>query len=80
MHSLDEPLDLKLSISKLRAAREKRDRTLGSAKPQALRTTEDGTPPARPGSSPECKRLVLGGLGAAGREGGRVTRLPPSNL
>uniref|UniRef100_A0A8C3XHV9 Zinc finger protein GLIS2 n=1 Tax=Chelydra serpentina TaxID=8475 RepID=A0A8C3XHV9_CHESE len=34
MHSLDEPLDLKISISKLRAAREKR--TLGSAKHRAL--------------------------------------------
>ncbi|XP_030434812.1 zinc finger protein GLIS2 isoform X2 [Gopherus evgoodei] len=34
MHSLDEPLDLKISISKLRAAREKR--TLGSTKHRAL--------------------------------------------
>ncbi|KAJ6655934.1 hypothetical protein lerEdw1_004519 [Lerista edwardsae] len=57
MHSLDEPLDLKLSISKLRAAREKRDRTLGSPKPPAPGGTEDGTTPARPGSSPDCLRL-----------------------
>uniref|UniRef100_A0A8C7EE56 Zinc finger protein GLIS2 n=1 Tax=Nothoprocta perdicaria TaxID=30464 RepID=A0A8C7EE56_NOTPE len=34
MHSLDEPLDLKLSISKLRAAREKRERGPGGARPR----------------------------------------------
>ncbi|KAJ7306060.1 hypothetical protein JRQ81_010426 [Phrynocephalus forsythii] len=54
MHSLDEPLDLKLSISKLRVAREKGGRTsLGSTKRQDLRPAEDGatTPsPDSPGS------------------------------
>lgn len=57
MHSLDEPLDLKLSISKLRVAREKRDRALGTPKPQAFRITADGTAAARTGSphsSPAC--------------------------
>lgn len=36
MHSLDEPLDLKLSITKLRAAREKRERTLNVVQHRAL--------------------------------------------
>lgn len=36
MHSLDEPLDLKLSITKLRAAREKRERTLSVVRHRAL--------------------------------------------
>ncbi|XP_028914201.1 zinc finger protein GLIS2 [Ornithorhynchus anatinus] len=36
MHSLDEPLDLKLSITKLRAAREKRERVLGVTRHRAL--------------------------------------------
>ncbi|EMP40849.1 Zinc finger protein GLIS2 [Chelonia mydas] len=52
MHSLDEPLDLKISISKLRAAREKR--TLGSAKHRALhrelKTQDDGAAAMGPGS------------------------------
>ncbi|KAG6927911.1 GLIS family zinc finger 2, partial [Chelydra serpentina] len=52
MHSLDEPLDLKISISKLRAAREKR--TLGSAKHRALhrelKSQDDGAAVMRPGS------------------------------
>ncbi|XP_006036633.2 zinc finger protein GLIS2 [Alligator sinensis] len=59
MHSLDEPLDLKLSISKLRAAREKRERGLASAKHRALhrelRITDDGTTaigPLSPSSPP----------------------------
>ncbi|XP_073504351.1 zinc finger protein GLIS2 isoform X2 [Phyllobates terribilis] len=47
MHSLDEPLDLKLSISKLRAAREKRDRNGGSTKKisvhHELMIRDDGT-------------------------------------
>nr|XP_033819647.1 zinc finger protein GLIS2 [Geotrypetes seraphini]XP_033819648.1 zinc finger protein GLIS2 [Geotrypetes seraphini]XP_033819649.1 zinc finger protein GLIS2 [Geotrypetes seraphini] len=59
MHSLDEPLDLKLSISKLRAAREKRDRALIDAKQRSLRQElhihEDGTTsiaPVSPASPP----------------------------
>ncbi|XP_029432622.1 zinc finger protein GLIS2 isoform X2 [Rhinatrema bivittatum] len=59
MHSLDEPLDLKLSISKLRAAREKRDRALTGAQQRSLRQElhihEDGTTsmaPASPASPP----------------------------
>uniref|UniRef100_A0A8C4W075 GLIS family zinc finger 2 n=1 Tax=Gopherus evgoodei TaxID=1825980 RepID=A0A8C4W075_9SAUR len=52
MHSLDEPLDLKISISKLRAAREKR--TLGSTKHRALhrelRSQDDGATAMGPGS------------------------------
>ncbi|PIN88363.1 hypothetical protein AB205_0072770, partial [Aquarana catesbeiana] len=47
MHSLDEPLDLKLSISKLRAAREKRDRSGGSPRKRTvhheLMIRDDGT-------------------------------------
>lgn len=35
MHSLDEPLDLKLSVSKLPAVREKRDWTPSSTKGRA---------------------------------------------
>ncbi|XP_038276543.1 zinc finger protein GLIS2 isoform X1 [Dermochelys coriacea] len=61
MHSLDEPLDLKISISKLRAAREKR--TLGSAKHRALhrelKTQDDGAAamgPCSPGSLPAGER------------------------
>ncbi|KAG8450074.1 hypothetical protein GDO86_002626 [Hymenochirus boettgeri] len=46
MHSLDEPLDLKLSISKLRAAREKRERG-GNARKRSvhheLMIQDDGT-------------------------------------
>ncbi|XP_061455801.1 zinc finger protein GLIS2 isoform X2 [Rhineura floridana] len=37
MHSLDEPLDLKLSISKLQVAREKYGEALGSSKPRPFR-------------------------------------------
>ncbi|XP_053132006.1 zinc finger protein GLIS2 isoform X2 [Hemicordylus capensis] len=47
MHSLDEPLDLKLSISKLRAAREKVSQALEGSKRQAphqeFRAPEDST-------------------------------------
>uniref|UniRef100_A0ABM5EZV4 Zinc finger protein GLIS2 n=1 Tax=Pogona vitticeps TaxID=103695 RepID=A0ABM5EZV4_9SAUR len=51
MHSLDEPLDLKLSISKLRAAREKGGRTFpGSARCPNPQTPEEGTTAASPGS------------------------------
>ncbi|XP_048349494.1 zinc finger protein GLIS2 isoform X2 [Sphaerodactylus townsendi] len=60
MHSLDEPLDLKLSISKLRATREKSDKGLGSwvtrgARPRSLLgSPEDGTMPVHsPGSPPD---------------------------
>ncbi|KAJ1097620.1 hypothetical protein NDU88_002737 [Pleurodeles waltl] len=52
MHSLDEPLDLKLSISKLRAAREKQDKALSSAKHrsqcEALMIRDDGTTAVEP--------------------------------
>uniref|UniRef100_A0A8C8SSV7 Zinc finger protein GLIS2 n=1 Tax=Pelusios castaneus TaxID=367368 RepID=A0A8C8SSV7_9SAUR len=54
MHSLDEPLDLKISISKLRAAREKRERALASAKHRALhqelQIPDDGATAMGPGS------------------------------
>uniref|UniRef100_A0A8D0LB47 Zinc finger protein GLIS2 n=1 Tax=Sphenodon punctatus TaxID=8508 RepID=A0A8D0LB47_SPHPU len=54
MHSLDEPLDLKLSISKLRAAREKRDKALSSVKHRALHhelhIIDDSTTATNPGS------------------------------
>ncbi|KAM6423963.1 zinc finger protein GLIS2 isoform 2-T2 [Liasis olivaceus] len=52
MHSLDEPLDLKLSVSKLRAVRDKRDWALGSTKGRTLcQITEDeGYLAAGPGS------------------------------
>ncbi|XP_063170865.1 zinc finger protein GLIS2 isoform X2 [Candoia aspera] len=58
MHSLDEPLDLKLSVSRLRAVRDKRDWALGSPKCQTLRqTTEDkgclAAHPGSPGSPPD---------------------------
>ncbi|XP_041433624.1 zinc finger protein GLIS2 isoform X1 [Xenopus laevis] len=47
MHSLDEPLDLKLSISKLRAAREKRERIGANARKRSvhheLMIRDDGT-------------------------------------
>lgn len=45
MHSLEEPLDLKLSISKLRAAREKR----GPSGPRARAPQRPDTPPAGDG-------------------------------
>ncbi|XP_074866463.1 zinc finger protein GLIS2 [Carettochelys insculpta] len=52
MHSLDEPLDLKITISKLRAVREKR--ALGSAKHRALHhelsSPDDGAAVMGPGS------------------------------
>nr|XP_056722254.1 zinc finger protein GLIS2 [Euleptes europaea] len=57
MHSLDEPLDLKLSISTLRAAREKRDKELGVTKRRGLRqelpALEDGPAAPSPGSPPD---------------------------
>lgn len=56
MHSLDEPLDLKLSITKLRAAREKRERTLGVVRHHALHRelglVDDSPTPGSPGSPP----------------------------
>uniref|UniRef100_A0A8D2KVP5 Zinc finger protein GLIS2 n=1 Tax=Varanus komodoensis TaxID=61221 RepID=A0A8D2KVP5_VARKO len=61
MHSLDEPLDLKLSISKLRAAREKCARALGGppchAQPREPRGPEEddrapGCQLSAPGASP----------------------------
>ncbi|XP_036266145.1 zinc finger protein GLIS2 isoform X2 [Pipistrellus kuhlii] len=56
MHSLDEPLDLKLSITKLRAAREKRERTLSVVRHRALRRelglVDDSPAPCSPGSPP----------------------------
>lgn len=45
MHSLEEPLDLKLSISKLRAAREKR----GPSGPRPRAAQRPDTPPAGDG-------------------------------
>lgn len=74
MHSLDEPLDLKLSITKLRAAREKRERTLSAARHRALHRElgladdsptpgSPGSPPsgtARPGRSSDLGALVIG--------------------
>lgn len=55
MHSLDEPLDLKLSVSKLPAVREKRDWALGSTKGRALcPVSEDkGYLAVGPGSPPD---------------------------
>ncbi|KAM8798513.1 zinc finger protein GLIS2 isoform 2-T2 [Eudromia elegans] len=56
MHSLDEPLDLKLSISKLRAAREKRERGPAGPRPRQAPRAEEGAaappppPPRRPRS------------------------------
>lgn len=56
MHSLDEPLDLKLSITKLRAAREKRERTLGVVRHHTLHRdlglVDDSPTPGSPGSPP----------------------------
>ncbi|XP_072459527.1 zinc finger protein GLIS2 isoform X2 [Notamacropus eugenii] len=56
MHSLDEPLDLKLSISKLRAAREKQEWALGGVRHRTLHRelglVDDGPAPASPGSPP----------------------------
>ncbi|KAB1252045.1 Zinc finger protein GLIS2 [Camelus dromedarius] len=56
MHSLDEPLDLKLSITKLRAAREKRERTLSAVRHRALHRelglVDDSPTPGSPGSPP----------------------------
>nr|XP_025714870.1 zinc finger protein GLIS2 [Callorhinus ursinus] len=56
MHSLDEPLDLKLSITKLRAAREKRERTLSVVRHRALHRdlglVDDSPTPGSPGSPP----------------------------
>lgn len=56
MHSLDEPLDLKLSITKLRAAREKRERTLSVVRHRALHRelglVDDSPAPCSPGSPP----------------------------
>ncbi|XP_006897490.1 PREDICTED: zinc finger protein GLIS2 [Elephantulus edwardii] len=58
MHSLDEPLDLKLSITKLRAAREreKRERTVGMAQHRGLHRelglVDDSPTPGSPCSPP----------------------------
>ncbi|XP_043416629.1 zinc finger protein GLIS2 isoform X3 [Prionailurus bengalensis] len=56
MHSLDEPLDLKLSITKLRAAREKRERALSAVRHRALHRelglVDDSPTPGSPGSPP----------------------------
>lgn len=56
MHSLDEPLDLKLSITKLRVAREKRERTLGVVRHRTLHRelglVDDSPTPGSPGSPP----------------------------
>uniref|UniRef100_A0A8C9PJK0 Zinc finger protein GLIS2 n=1 Tax=Spermophilus dauricus TaxID=99837 RepID=A0A8C9PJK0_SPEDA len=56
MHSLDEPLDLKLSITKLRAAREKRERVLGVVRHRTLHRelglVDDSPTPGSPGSPP----------------------------
>ncbi|XP_037363590.1 zinc finger protein GLIS2 isoform X4 [Talpa occidentalis] len=56
MHSLDEPLDLKLSITKLRAAREQRERTLSAARHRSLHRelglVDDSPTPGSPGSPP----------------------------
>lgn len=66
MHSLDEPLDLKLSITKLRAAREKRDRTLGVVRHHALHRelglVDDSPTPGSPGSPPPGTSPVGWGL------------------
>ncbi|XP_034297295.1 zinc finger protein GLIS2 [Pantherophis guttatus] len=55
MHSLDEPLDLKLSVSRLPAVREKRNWALGSTKGRALSqiSEDEGYLAAGPGSPPE---------------------------
>lgn len=58
MHSLDEPLDLKLSVSKVPALQEKRDWALGSTKGRALCQTSEGegylaAGPGSPRSPPE---------------------------
>lgn len=56
MHSLDEPLDLKLSITKLRAAREKRERALNVVQHRALHRelglVDNSPTPCSPGSPP----------------------------
>lgn len=68
MHSLDEPLDLKLSITKLRAAREKRERALSVVRHRALHRelglVDDSPTPGSPGSPPSgTAPLVLAGVG-----------------
>lgn len=72
MHSLDEPLDLKLSITKLRAAREKRERTLSAARHQVLHRElglVDSSPtPGSPGSPPS-GTVPLVGQGSPGPDG-----------
>lgn len=64
MHSLDEPLDLKLSISKLRAAREKRERTLSVVRHRALHRelglVDDSPTPGSPGSPPSGTEPLAG--------------------
>ena len=45
MHSLDEPLDLKLSISKVRSAREKRERGPPGPRPRAVPPSAAAPPP-----------------------------------
>lgn len=70
MHSLDEPLDLKLSITKLRAAREKRERTLSVVRHRALHRelglVDDSPTPGSPGSPPS---------GTAARQGSGLRAL-----
>ncbi|CAI5791792.1 zinc finger protein GLIS2 [Podarcis lilfordi] len=58
MHSLDEPLDLKLSISKLQAAHAKGDQTLGGPRPRSFR--QDFR--IREDSSPDSPHSPLDGL------------------
>ncbi|KAG8506463.1 Zinc finger protein GLIS2 [Galemys pyrenaicus] len=68
MHSLDEPLDLKLSITKLRAAREQRERTLSASRhrtlPRELGLVDDSPTPGSPGSPPAGTRACAHGAQA----------------
>ncbi|XP_064376599.1 zinc finger protein GLIS2 isoform X2 [Dromaius novaehollandiae] len=91
MHSLDEPLDLKLSISKLRAAREKRERGLAGSRPRGPpreppRADEGAAaaPPRAPGSpsSPPAGEAAARAGGQWGGVGGSVamTARPPPGL
>lgn len=72
MHSLDEPLDLKLSITKLRAAREKRERALSVVRHRALHRelglVDDSPTPGSPGSPPS-GTAPRAGQGVSGPDG-----------
>lgn len=81
---MDEPLDLKLSITKLRAAREKRERALSAVRHRALHRelglVDDSPTPGSPGSPPSGTAPPVGREVSGPSEAvavGRISRVCP---